>query len=104
MVRAICHWCSVRSELGQHRMSRDLFKANIGPHKPDAVLYHFYNEGTDVYQRLYGAKPPSDEIRASIHVLFLEQCRKPSKLNFVRQLYDLSKDIMGHGIMDNGAD
>eukprot|EP00959_Pyramimonas_sp_CCMP1952_P442893 9271697-Pyramimonas_sp.AAC.1 len=26
MVRAICHWCSVRRELGQHRISRDLFK------------------------------------------------------------------------------
>eukprot|EP00959_Pyramimonas_sp_CCMP1952_P393005 8234948-Pyramimonas_sp.AAC.1 len=26
MVRAICHWCSVRSELGQHRISRDIFK------------------------------------------------------------------------------
>eukprot|EP00959_Pyramimonas_sp_CCMP1952_P188059 3932334-Pyramimonas_sp.AAC.1 len=26
MVRAICHWCSVRSELGQCRISQDIFK------------------------------------------------------------------------------
>eukprot|EP00959_Pyramimonas_sp_CCMP1952_P250738 5241056-Pyramimonas_sp.AAC.1 len=26
LVRAICHWCSVRSELGQHRISRVIFK------------------------------------------------------------------------------
>eukprot|EP00959_Pyramimonas_sp_CCMP1952_P274402 5735780-Pyramimonas_sp.AAC.1 len=66
MVRAICHWCSVRSELGQRRISRDLFKVKIDPRKPDADLYHFYNEWTDVHQQLYGAKPPSDEMRASI--------------------------------------
>eukprot|EP00959_Pyramimonas_sp_CCMP1952_P049968 1044492-Pyramimonas_sp.AAC.1 len=36
MARAICHWCSVRSELGQRRISRDLFKVTIDPHKPDA--------------------------------------------------------------------
>eukprot|EP00959_Pyramimonas_sp_CCMP1952_P030421 637534-Pyramimonas_sp.AAC.1 len=36
MVRAICHWCSVRSELGQHRISRDIFKVVMDPHKPDA--------------------------------------------------------------------
>eukprot|EP00959_Pyramimonas_sp_CCMP1952_P016238 343533-Pyramimonas_sp.AAC.1 len=36
MVRAICHWCSVRSELGQHRISRDIFKVVIDPNKPDA--------------------------------------------------------------------
>eukprot|EP00959_Pyramimonas_sp_CCMP1952_P463584 9485176-Pyramimonas_sp.AAC.1 len=59
MVRAICHWCSVWSELGQHRISRDLFKVKIDPHKPDADLYHFHNEWTDVYQQLYGVKPPS---------------------------------------------
>eukprot|EP00959_Pyramimonas_sp_CCMP1952_P291447 6096298-Pyramimonas_sp.AAC.1 len=26
MIRAICYWCSVRSELGQDRISRDIFK------------------------------------------------------------------------------
>eukprot|EP00959_Pyramimonas_sp_CCMP1952_P379961 7959623-Pyramimonas_sp.AAC.1 len=36
MVRAICHWCSVRSELGQCRISRDIFKVVIDPRKPDA--------------------------------------------------------------------
>eukprot|EP00959_Pyramimonas_sp_CCMP1952_P131692 2753531-Pyramimonas_sp.AAC.1 len=69
MVRAICYWCSVRSELGQRRMSRDIFK----------------NEWIDVYQKLYGARPPSDEVRASIHARFIEQCRKPKKLDFVCQ-------------------
>eukprot|EP00959_Pyramimonas_sp_CCMP1952_P384749 8063589-Pyramimonas_sp.AAC.1 len=91
MVRAICHWCWVISELGQHRISRDLLKVIIGPRKPDADLYHFYNEWTYVYQQLHGAKPPSDEMRASIRAHFREQCRKPSKLNFVCQFYDLSK-------------
>eukprot|EP00959_Pyramimonas_sp_CCMP1952_P245850 5138317-Pyramimonas_sp.AAC.1 len=36
MARAICHWCSVRSELGQRRISRDIFKVVIDPIKPDA--------------------------------------------------------------------
>eukprot|EP00959_Pyramimonas_sp_CCMP1952_P299847 6271716-Pyramimonas_sp.AAC.1 len=35
IVRANCHWCSVRSELGQHRISRGLFKVIIDPRKPD---------------------------------------------------------------------
>eukprot|EP00959_Pyramimonas_sp_CCMP1952_P251297 5251858-Pyramimonas_sp.AAC.1 len=55
MVRAICHWCSVRSELGQHRISRDIFKVVIDPNHPDADLYHFYNERTDVYQQIWGS-------------------------------------------------
>eukprot|EP00959_Pyramimonas_sp_CCMP1952_P362700 7595426-Pyramimonas_sp.AAC.1 len=37
-------------------------------------------------------------MRASIHARFIEQCRKPSKLNFVCQPYDMSKDKMGHGV------
>eukprot|EP00959_Pyramimonas_sp_CCMP1952_P273949 5726403-Pyramimonas_sp.AAC.1 len=86
MVRAICHWCSVRSELGQHRIPRDLFKVKIDPRRPDADLHHFYNEWTGVYQQLYGAKPPSEEMRASIRAHFLEQCRKPSKLDFACKL------------------
>eukprot|EP00959_Pyramimonas_sp_CCMP1952_P363375 7609311-Pyramimonas_sp.AAC.1 len=91
MVRAICHWCSVRSELGQYRISRDIFNVVIDPHKPDADLYHFYNEWADVYQQLYGARPPSDEMRASIYAHFLEQCRKPSKLDLACKLYDMSR-------------
>eukprot|EP00959_Pyramimonas_sp_CCMP1952_P366046 7666451-Pyramimonas_sp.AAC.1 len=43
MIRAICHLCSARSELGQHRISRDIFKVVIDPNHPDADLYHFYN-------------------------------------------------------------
>eukprot|EP00959_Pyramimonas_sp_CCMP1952_P210020 4394314-Pyramimonas_sp.AAC.1 len=40
----------------------------------------------------------SDEMRASIHAHFIEQCRKPKKLEFVRQLYDLPKDKLGEGV------
>eukprot|EP00959_Pyramimonas_sp_CCMP1952_P245803 5137252-Pyramimonas_sp.AAC.1 len=72
MIRAICYLFSVRSELGQHRISRDIFK-------------------------LYGARPPSDEMRASIHAHFIEQRRKPKNLDFACQLYDLSKDKLGEG-------
>eukprot|EP00959_Pyramimonas_sp_CCMP1952_P343997 7205076-Pyramimonas_sp.AAC.1 len=46
MVRAICHWCSVRSELGQRRISRGIFKIVIDPHKQDADLCHIYNGQT----------------------------------------------------------
>eukprot|EP00959_Pyramimonas_sp_CCMP1952_P179171 3745624-Pyramimonas_sp.AAC.1 len=37
-------------------------------------------------------------MRASIHAHFIEQSRTPNKLNFVCQLYDLSKDRMGQGV------
>eukprot|EP00959_Pyramimonas_sp_CCMP1952_P317324 6641510-Pyramimonas_sp.AAC.1 len=77
MIRAICYWCSVRSDLGQHRISRDIFKVVIGPNHPDADLYHFYNEWTDVYRELDGGRPPPDEMRASIHARFIEQRRRP---------------------------
>eukprot|EP00959_Pyramimonas_sp_CCMP1952_P286242 5985664-Pyramimonas_sp.AAC.1 len=86
MIRAICYWCSVRSELGQHRISRGIFKVVIDHNRPDADLYRFYNEWTDVYQQLYGLRPPSDEMRASIHAHFIEQCRKPKKFELVCQL------------------
>eukprot|EP00959_Pyramimonas_sp_CCMP1952_P288364 6030017-Pyramimonas_sp.AAC.1 len=92
MVRAICYWCSVRWELGQRRISRDIFKVVSYPNKPDADLYRFYNEWTDVYQQLHGVRPAPDEMRASIHARCIEQCRKPAKLDFVCQLYDLSQD------------
>eukprot|EP00959_Pyramimonas_sp_CCMP1952_P160512 3357067-Pyramimonas_sp.AAC.1 len=81
MMRAICYWCSVRSELGQHRISRDICK----------------NEWTDVYQKLYGVRPPSDEMRASIHARFVEQCREHKKLDVVCRLYDLPRDKSGRG-------
>eukprot|EP00959_Pyramimonas_sp_CCMP1952_P138990 2909546-Pyramimonas_sp.AAC.1 len=41
MIRSICYWCSVRSELDQHRISRDIVKIVIDPNRPDADLYHF---------------------------------------------------------------
>eukprot|EP00959_Pyramimonas_sp_CCMP1952_P229202 4792383-Pyramimonas_sp.AAC.2 len=47
MIRAICYWYSVRSEFGQHRISRGIFKVVIDPNLPDADLYHFYNEWAD---------------------------------------------------------
>eukprot|EP00959_Pyramimonas_sp_CCMP1952_P175274 3662834-Pyramimonas_sp.AAC.1 len=31
IIRAMCYRCSVRSELGQHRTSRDIFKVAIDP-------------------------------------------------------------------------
>eukprot|EP00959_Pyramimonas_sp_CCMP1952_P259859 5433064-Pyramimonas_sp.AAC.1 len=34
IIRAICYWCSVRSELGQHRIARDIFKVVIDPKSP----------------------------------------------------------------------
>eukprot|EP00959_Pyramimonas_sp_CCMP1952_P164347 3435612-Pyramimonas_sp.AAC.1 len=89
MSRAICYWCSVQSELRQHRISRDKFKTAIDSNHHDADLYHFYNE--------YGARPPSDEMRASIHAHCIEQYRKPKKLPFVCQIYDMSKDKLGTG-------
>ena len=98
MIRAICYWCSVRSELGQHRICRDIFKVVIDPHKPDADLYYFYDEWMKVYLELYGVRPPSDEMRASIHAHFLEQCRKPSKLEQVMGFYDMSDDEVGTGM------
>eukprot|EP00959_Pyramimonas_sp_CCMP1952_P261248 5461912-Pyramimonas_sp.AAC.1 len=76
-IRAICYMCSVRSELGQHRISRDIFKVVIDPNHHDADLHHFYNEWTDAYQQVYGDRPPSGEMRASIHAHFIEQRRQP---------------------------
>ena len=72
MIRAICVWCSVRSELGQHRICRDILKVQIDRQKPNEDLYRFYNELMEVYQELYGARPPSDEMRAAIHAHFYE--------------------------------
>eukprot|EP00959_Pyramimonas_sp_CCMP1952_P330824 6927889-Pyramimonas_sp.AAC.1 len=37
-------------------------------------------------------------MKASIHVHFIEQCRKPNTLNIVCQLYDQSKDKTGQGV------
>eukprot|EP00959_Pyramimonas_sp_CCMP1952_P430805 9022211-Pyramimonas_sp.AAC.1 len=98
MIRAICYWCSVRSELGRRRMSRDIFKVVIDPNRPDAGLYRVYNEWTDVHQQLYGVRPPSDEMRASIHAPFVEQRRHSKKFDMICQLYDLSADKPGAGM------
>eukprot|EP00959_Pyramimonas_sp_CCMP1952_P043619 911817-Pyramimonas_sp.AAC.1 len=37
-------------------------------------------------------------MRASIHAYFIEQRRKPKKLDFVYQLYDLSRGKLGSGV------
>eukprot|EP00959_Pyramimonas_sp_CCMP1952_P394025 8256121-Pyramimonas_sp.AAC.1 len=73
MTRAICVWCSVRSESGQHWICRDLFKLTIGRQKPDQDLHYFDSEWMERYQELYGAREPSDEMKASIHARFYEQ-------------------------------
>eukprot|EP00959_Pyramimonas_sp_CCMP1952_P289069 6045656-Pyramimonas_sp.AAC.1 len=62
MIRAICVWCSVRSEKGRHWICRDLFKIRVGRQKPDQDLYYFYNEWMERYQELYGSREPSDEM------------------------------------------
>eukprot|EP00959_Pyramimonas_sp_CCMP1952_P017851 378615-Pyramimonas_sp.AAC.1 len=41
VAQAICCWCSVRSKLGQHRISRDIFKVVTDPNRSDADLWHF---------------------------------------------------------------
>eukprot|EP00959_Pyramimonas_sp_CCMP1952_P323702 6774814-Pyramimonas_sp.AAC.1 len=46
----------------------------------------------------YGVRPPSDEMRASMHAHFIKQLRKPKKLSFVCQIYDMSKDKLGTGV------
>eukprot|EP00959_Pyramimonas_sp_CCMP1952_P071614 1495556-Pyramimonas_sp.AAC.1 len=38
MMRAMCAWCSARSESGQHWIWRDLFKLTIDRQKPDQDL------------------------------------------------------------------
>ena len=58
MIRAVCYWCSVRSELGQHRICRDIFKVVIDPQKPDADLYYFYDEWMSCL--LYTSPSPRD--------------------------------------------
>eukprot|EP00959_Pyramimonas_sp_CCMP1952_P039433 825226-Pyramimonas_sp.AAC.1 len=45
ILRAICYWCSVRVELCQHRISRDIFKVVIDHNHQDSALYHLYNDG-----------------------------------------------------------
>ena len=98
MIRAICVWCSVRSDLGQHRICRDILKVYIDRQKPDQDLYHFYNEWMEVYQELYGARPPSDEMRAAIHTHFYEQLRCVPKLSQIIGWYDMCADKTGTGM------
>eukprot|EP00959_Pyramimonas_sp_CCMP1952_P352310 7381667-Pyramimonas_sp.AAC.1 len=51
MMRAICVWCSVRSESGQHWICRDPFKLTADRRKPNQDLYHFYSEWMEQYQK-----------------------------------------------------
>eukprot|EP00959_Pyramimonas_sp_CCMP1952_P210354 4402318-Pyramimonas_sp.AAC.1 len=73
MIRAICVWCSVRSESGQHWICRELFNASTDRQNPNQDRYYFYNEWMELRQELCGAREPSDEMKASIHAHFYEQ-------------------------------
>eukprot|EP00959_Pyramimonas_sp_CCMP1952_P000641 12391-Pyramimonas_sp.AAC.1 len=68
MVRAICVWCSVRSERGQHWMRRDLYRITIDRQKPYQDVHHCYSAWMERYQELHGAREPSDEMKASMHI------------------------------------
>eukprot|EP00959_Pyramimonas_sp_CCMP1952_P014744 312368-Pyramimonas_sp.AAC.1 len=85
MIRAICVWCSVRSESGQHWICCDLFKITTGRQKPNQDLYNFYNEWMKRDQELHGAREPSDEMKASIHAPFFT--RRSSKSRDWKESY-----------------
>eukprot|EP00959_Pyramimonas_sp_CCMP1952_P003010 62217-Pyramimonas_sp.AAC.1 len=69
-------WCSVRSESGRRWICLDLFKLTIDRQKPNQDLYHFHSERMERYQELYGAREPSDEMKASVHAHFYEHIRQ----------------------------
>eukprot|EP00959_Pyramimonas_sp_CCMP1952_P253109 5287539-Pyramimonas_sp.AAC.1 len=79
-IRAICVWCSVSSESGQHWIWRDLLKLTTDGHKPNQDLYHSYSDWMGRCQELYGAREPSDGMMASIRALFHEQIRQVPRL------------------------
>eukprot|EP00959_Pyramimonas_sp_CCMP1952_P181297 3790828-Pyramimonas_sp.AAC.1 len=98
MMRAICVWCSVRSESGQRWICRNLFKQTIDRQKPNQDLRHFYSEWMERYRALYGAREPSDEMNASIHAHLHDQMRQVSRLEYAMQWYELSTDPPGTGM------
>eukprot|EP00959_Pyramimonas_sp_CCMP1952_P035025 733287-Pyramimonas_sp.AAC.1 len=85
MMRAICAWCPVRSESGQHWICRDLFKLTIDRLNYDQDLYYFYSEWMERHQELHGAREPSDEMKVSIHAHFYEQIRQGPRLEYAMQ-------------------
>eukprot|EP00959_Pyramimonas_sp_CCMP1952_P234059 4891051-Pyramimonas_sp.AAC.1 len=96
MMRAICVWCSVRSESRQRWTCRDFFNLTIDDRqKPNQDLYYFYSELMERYQDLYGAREPSDEMKASMHAHFYEQIRQVPRLEYAMQWYELSTDPLG---------
>eukprot|EP00959_Pyramimonas_sp_CCMP1952_P169310 3536900-Pyramimonas_sp.AAC.1 len=68
---AACH-----PESGQHWICRDVFKLTIDRQKPDQDLHYFYIEWMERYQELYGAREPSNEMKASMHAHVHEQVRQ----------------------------
>eukprot|EP00959_Pyramimonas_sp_CCMP1952_P192765 4030689-Pyramimonas_sp.AAC.1 len=54
--------------------------------------------GGQMFTNSYGVRPPSDEMRASVHAHLIEQRRKPKRLSFVCQTYDMFKDKVGTGV------
>eukprot|EP00959_Pyramimonas_sp_CCMP1952_P318587 6666113-Pyramimonas_sp.AAC.1 len=85
ILRAICAWCSARSESGPRWICRDLFKLTIDGRKPDPDLYYFYSEWMERHQELHGAREPSHEMKASIHAHFYEQIRQVPRLRYATQ-------------------
>eukprot|EP00959_Pyramimonas_sp_CCMP1952_P307226 6430296-Pyramimonas_sp.AAC.1 len=51
------------------------------------------------YQELYGAREPSDEMKASIRAHFYEQIRQVPRREYAMQWYELSTDPPGTGII-----
>eukprot|EP00959_Pyramimonas_sp_CCMP1952_P322188 6741808-Pyramimonas_sp.AAC.1 len=45
------------------------------------------------YQELYGAREPSDEMKASMHAHFYEQIRQVPRLDYAMQWHELSTDL-----------
>eukprot|EP00959_Pyramimonas_sp_CCMP1952_P211671 4429568-Pyramimonas_sp.AAC.1 len=49
-------------------------------------------------QELFGAREPSDEMKASIHAHFYEHIRQVPRLEYAMQSYELSTDAAGTGV------
>eukprot|EP00959_Pyramimonas_sp_CCMP1952_P215222 4503209-Pyramimonas_sp.AAC.1 len=52
----------------------------------------------DRNQELYGARGPSDELKASIHAHCYEQIKQVPRLEVIMQWYELSTDPPGTGM------
>eukprot|EP00959_Pyramimonas_sp_CCMP1952_P378367 7926122-Pyramimonas_sp.AAC.1 len=91
-MRAMCAWCSVRSESGQHWICRGLFKLTIWSTEAGSIHVFSYSECMERYQELYGGREPSDETKASMCAHFYEQMRQVPGLQYAIQWCELSTD------------